>query len=193
MPCTCVVNLAKSIKSVRIMDDYSDNVKSSVTGEIIPTANIEQIKLIEDLEAQKSLYSEVCLTLEALITKLNQFYDEIFAGHKEEIARLSVEIARKILMQKIQDGDYEIESIVKETLKNAPTHQDLTAHLNPGDLAACQKAQQGDGGGTLAGVKLVADPNIGRAECVLESPKGVIKSLIDKHLEQIGKALEKTE
>ena len=190
---TLTVHLERPITSARILDGYSSNAESSVTDSMNPAANTERIKLIEDLEVQKSLYSEACQALQGLVAKLNQIYDEIFTGHKEEIAKLSVEIARKILMQKIQDGDYEIESIVKETLKNAPTRQDLVVHLNPEDLADCQKAQQDDNGGTLAGVKLVADANIGRAECVLESPKGIIKSLIDEHLEQIGKALKKTE
>jgi len=190
---TLTVHLERPITSARILDGYSSNAESSVTDSMNPAANTERIKLIEDLEVQKSLYSEACRTLQGLVAKLNQIYDEIFTGHKDEIAKLSVEIARKILMQKIQDGDYEIESIVKETLKNAPTRQDLVVHLNPEDLADCQKAQQDDNGGTLAGVKLVADANIGRAECVLESPKGIIRSLIDEHLEQIGKALKKTE
>ncbi len=190
---TFAVNLAKPIKSVRILNDYPGDVESSITGAMNPSAKPEQIKLIEDLKAQKSLYSEVCQTLQGLTSKLNQVYDEIFASHKEEIARLSVEIARKILMQKAKDGDYEIETIVREALKNAPTHQDLVVRLNPHDLTACQQAQQNDGSETLAGIKFVADQSIGRAECVLESPKGIIELLIDEHLEQIGKALKKAE
>ncbi len=104
-----------------------------------------------------------------------------------------MEIARKILVQNIQDGDYEIESIVKESLKNIPTHEGLVVHLNPEDLSACRKAQPDDDSGTLAGIKLVSDHNIGRAECIIESPKGIIKSLIDEHLEQIAEVLKKTE
>ena len=144
------------------------------------------------MKAQKNLYSEVCQTLRGLVSKVNQFYDEIVAGQKDEIAKLSVEIARKVLMQKVQEGDYEIESIVKEALKNIQTHQDLEVRLNPDDLADCQKLQQGDGE-PFAGIKFVADTGIGRAECVIESPKGTIKSLIDEHLEKIDKALDKTE
>lgn len=193
MPQTLTVHLEKPVKRVRILDGYSNNGESPVTEDMSPDMNVEQNKFKGDLKAPESLYSEVCRTLEALIAKLNQFYDVIFAEHKEEIAKLSVEIARKILMRKVEDGDYEIESIVKEALKNTPTHQDLVVHLNPEDLANCQKAQQGDDDNTLTGVKLVADPNIGRAECVLENPKGIIKSLIDEHLEQIGKALKKAE
>jgi flagellar biosynthesis/type III secretory pathway protein FliH len=180
---TYAVNLAKPIKSAKILNDYAGDAGASIT--------TEQIKLIEDLKDQKSLYGEACRTLQGVTSKLNKFYDEVFASHKEEIAKLSVEIARKILMQKIEDGEYEIETIVKEALKSAPTHQDLAVRLNPHDLTVCQKAQQNDGSGTLAGVKFVADHSIGRAECVLESPKGMIELLIDEHLEQISKALKK--
>jgi flagellar biosynthesis/type III secretory pathway protein FliH len=193
MPGTVAVNLAKPIKSVRISDDHRGDGGSSMADETSPVDDAEQARLIEELRAQKRLYSEVCRTLQALADKLSQFYNEVFASQKEEIAKLSVEIARKILMQRVQDGDYEIESIVREALGNAPTHQDLVVHLNPEDLAGYQKAQQGDGNDALAGVKAVADTNIGRAECVLESPKGIIKSFIEEHLEQIGKALKKTE
>jgi flagellar biosynthesis/type III secretory pathway protein FliH len=193
MDATFSVNLAKLIKSVRISDCHGDDVESSVCGGMNPTENGEQVELTGDLATQKHVYDGLCQTLQGLVAKLNQFYDQIFAKQKEEIARLSVEIAGKILMRKVEDGEYEIESIVKEVLKNAPAHQDLVVHLNPEDLAVCQKVQADKNSGNLAGIKLVADSNIGRAECVLESPKGVIKSLIEEHLEQIGKALEKAE
>ena len=114
-------------------------------------------------------------------------------GLKEEIAKLAVEIARKILMRKIDDGEYEIESIVREAIENAPSRDGLVVKLNPQDLSALQKAQQDNNGEMLAGIKLVSDANISRAECIVESPKGVIESLIDGHLEQIGKALNKAE
>jgi len=146
-----------------------------------------------DPEAQKAAFSQAYQAINGVVTKLNQFYDKVFVEHKEEIARLSMEIARKILMQKVEDGDYEIESIVKETLNNAPTRQDIVVHLNPEDLAQCQKAQQDEPDGALTGVKFVSDSNIGRAECLLESPKGIIESLINEHLERIGKALKKAE
>jgi flagellar biosynthesis/type III secretory pathway protein FliH len=190
MPHT-LVKIARPIKSVRIADDYDSDLKASAAGNQMSNSN--QTRLTEELDVQKKVYSEVCQTLQVIAAKLNQFYDQIFAGHKEEIAKLSVEIARKVLVQKVQDGDYKIESIVKEILNNSPAQHDLVLKLNPKDLADCQKLQQENGGDVLAGVKLVADAGIGRAECVLESPKGIIKSLIDEHLEQIGKAFTKTE
>jgi flagellar biosynthesis/type III secretory pathway protein FliH len=147
--------------------------------------------LKQDLEAQKAAFTQACETLNNVIAKLNQFCDKLYAGRSEEIARLSVEIARKILMQKVENGDYEIESIIKEALKSTPGGQDVVVHLNPEDIETCRKAQQQEPGGVFAGIKLIPDPNIGRAECLLESPKGIVKSLIDDNLERICKALEK--
>jgi len=183
---TLTVHLEKPIASAKILDD------SASRGRVGSAANAEQI-LAQDSDAQKTAFSQAYQALNAVVAKLNACYDKVFVEHKEEIAKLSVEIARKILMQKVEDGDYEIESIVKEALKNAPTRQDIVVHLNPEDCSQCQKAQQDEADGALAGIKLVSDPNIGRAECLLESPKGIIESLINEHLERVAKALNKAE
>ena len=188
---TVTIQLENPTTSVKILSDFSaDAAAFSGETEVNSSATAKQIKSMQDLETQKAAFSQACQTLKGVTDKLNEFYDKVSAEAKGEIAKLSVEIARKILVQEVKKGDYEIESIVKEALKNAPTRQDVVVHLNPEDLVQCQKAQQDDSTGTLAGIKFVSDPNIGRAECLLESPKGRIESLIEQHLEQIGKALE---
>ena len=189
---TLTVNLNKPIISAKVLDDYAERDGIQLSGPEIEDSEADTVQILkQDLDAQKAVFSQACQTLNGVITRLNQFCDKIYAEHGEEIARLSVEIARKILMQKVENGDYEIESIIKEALKNAPGSQDVIVHLNPEDLEKYQKAQQDEPGGVLAGIKLIPDPNIGRAECLLESPKGIIKSLIDDNLERIGKALGK--
>ena len=124
-----------------------------------------------------------------MAAKLQSVYEKAIVEHRQAIAKLAVEIARKILAQKVKDGDYQIESIIQEALNNAPTRQDIVVRLNPQDLARCQQMQQ-QGDGAVAGVKFVADPGIGPAQCVVETPKGKVESLIDEHLEQVaGRAL----
>ena len=66
-------------------------------------------------------------------------------------------------------------------------------HLNPQDLGQCQKLQQEDPGGAFACLTLVADPGVARAECLLETPKGTIKSFLEEHIERISEALQKAE
>ncbi len=188
---TLTVNLEKPITSAKFMDESAGGQVPGL-GQANSAANAVQIPA-QDSEAQKNTFSQACQAINGVVTKLNQFYEKMFAEQKEEIARLSVEIARKILMQKVEDGDYEIQSIVKEALNNAPTRQDIVVHLNPEDLAEYQKVLQNEPDGTLADVKFVSDSNIGRAECLLESPKGIIESLINEHLDKISKALKKAE
>lgn len=184
---TFTVQLDKPIASVKMLDSYSgsafgDGLEGGAGG-------AEQVKLMQDLENQRTELSHLLLMLKGLVDKLNQFYENVFAEHKEEIAKLSMEIARKILVRKVQEKDYEIESIIQEALKNAPTRQDVVVHLNPEDLVQYQKVQQDGSTEALAGIKFISDPSIGRAECLLETPKGIIKSSVDEHLERIGKAL----
>ncbi len=190
------INLARPITSVKILGQHLQPAGGN--GSFGPEENrsageVQQARLTEDLEREKAEAVQICRLLRGLIEKVNQFCDKLFAEHREEIAKLSVEIARKILVQKIEKGDYEIERIVKEALKNAPTHQDVVVHLNREDLVRYQKIQQDEQDGVLTGIKFVSDPNIGRAECLLETDKGIVKSLIDEHLERIGKALKKAE
>ena len=155
-------------------------------------SNSQDITAIgHDVKTQEVALSKTCQILNDIAEKLNKCYENIFTKHREEIAKLSVEIARKILVQKVEEGDYQIETIVKEALKNAPTHQDVEVHLNPKDIEQCKKELQGKQECTLTGIKLISDPNIGQAECQIKSPKGTVYSLIDEHLEQIGEALKK--
>jgi len=151
----------------------------------------EQAALIEELEAQKRLYHDTCRALQGAVGRLNELYDKVFAGHHEAIAGLSVEIARKVLMRNVREGDYEIEAIIQEALKNAPESTHMVVRLNPQDLDDVRKLQE-EGTIAFSSAELVSDPAIGRAECVVESPQGVIKLLIDEHLEQISKALAAT-
>ncbi|OHB54124.1 MAG: hypothetical protein A2Y12_07990 [Planctomycetes bacterium GWF2_42_9] len=168
-----VLKLARPIKLVKVCENLNSFAADTNSH--------------EELKAQKFLYEQACRTIQAIADKFKENYETIFAQRNEDIAKLAVEIARKVLMQAVDDGNYKIEEIVKEIIKNAPAQNDLVVHLNPKDLADMQKI----GTDVFSGVTFVGDNNIGRAECLLESPKGIIRSLIDEHLEQIGRALKK--
>ena len=66
-------------------------------------------------------------------------------------------------------------------------------HLNPEVFAQCQISEADNDAEVLKDVKLVPDPNVGKAECMVETPKGVIESVIEEHLDNIVKALTNTE
>jgi flagellar biosynthesis/type III secretory pathway protein FliH len=194
MSASLTIRIDRPIVSAELLDGFLDAVgQSSDRGPADSGVKTRPLSTPDSL-SQKTAFSQACQVLSQVAAKLQESCADVVARHREEIARLSVEIARKILMQKVEQGDYEIESIVKESLLHAPSRQDVVVRLNPEDLAQCLKAQQQDEqGGALTGVQLVADPSIGRAECILESPRGIIKSLIDENLERVGKALGKAD
>lgn len=194
MSASLTIRIDRPIISAELPGDYPvAGGQSRDHGQANSSAALRPVEMQGSL-SEKTAFSQACQILNQVAVKLQESCAELFARHREEIAKLSVEIARKVLMQKVEQGDYEIESIVKEALLHAPSRQNIVVRLNPQDLTQCLKAQQqGDAGALLAGVQLVADPNIGRAECVLENPKGIIKSLIDENLERIGKALGKAD
>ena len=177
------ISLPNTIESIRILDDHTEPVQAdSKFGGRLSDLSVEK---------QEKELTEACRALQAAAAKIQGLYEKIIAQNREEIAKLSVGIARKILMHKIEKKDYEIESIIKEVLKNSPSRQDVVVHLNPEDFERCQKIQEKEKNGILDGVKLVADPDVGCAECILKSPKGNIVSLINEQLEQISEALGK--
>jgi len=194
MSASLTIRIDRPIVSAEVLDGYLGAAGQSTDRGPADSGVKTRPLATPDSLSLKTAFSQACQVLNQVAAKLQESCADVFARHREEIAKLSVEIARKILMQKVEQGDYEIESIVKEALLHAPSRQDVVVRLNPEDLAQCLKAQQQDEqGGVLAGVQLVADPSIGRAECLLESPKGIIKSLIDENLERIGKALGKAD
>jgi len=149
----------------------------------------------EQSEEMRREYAQAMKTLDAITEMLQFVYEKSIVEYRQHIAKLAVEVARKILVQKVKEGDYQIETIVAEALKNAPTQQEIIIRLNPKDLARYQQIRQDTSGqaegGKSDGVKFVADPSIGQAECVVETPKGKIESLINEHLEQVERALVK--
>jgi flagellar biosynthesis/type III secretory pathway protein FliH len=187
MPDMPTLNLSRPIGSINIIESPSAVMEPSGL-EPLSEGNIE-IAMQVNPETQKLQYDKAMEALEGAARKLRTVYERTIVEHRQAIAKLSIEIARKILSQKVKDGDYQIESIVQEALNNAPARQNIVVRLNPQDLAKCRQMQQGDN--ALASVKLIADPGIGPAECVVETPKGKVESLIDGHLEQVARALSK--
>jgi flagellar biosynthesis/type III secretory pathway protein FliH len=186
MASTYTINLTKPIKSAQILNDYDDARRL-----MLDTRKESSIEVQES--SIKAEFAQACQTLNSIVNKLNQLYNETLAEHREEITKLSVQIANKVLMQKVQKGDYQIESIINEVLKNAPVSQDVVVHLNPDDLVNLTQNSKFKTQNSFEGIKLVADQNIGRAECLLETPKGIIKSFLNEHIKRISEALEKME
>jgi len=148
---------------------------------------------IPDENGRSQELTQLCGLVESLAEQLSRLHEEAIADHRGDIARLAVEIARKILTQRVASGDYDVQAVIEEALKRAPTHQNIIVRVNPQDLPACQKLQQKDAEGPFAALEFVGDRGIARADCLVETPKGIVRSFVEQHLERIGEALGRVE
>jgi len=199
MPKTLTIQLAQPIARVRLFRADSHPLDAPAGEEQAASERrdsiiqAERARMADELKRQKGQFTELCDTAGNIAKSLDGLYQETLANNRTEIARLAVEIARKILVQKVSQGDYDIQALVEEALKRAPTHQGIVVHLNPDDLPRCQQYQQEPPARPFAALEFAADWNVGRSECLVETPKGIVKSFIEEHLEHIGEALQKVE
>lgn len=152
---------------------------------------MDEIPMVSGVsETEKENLLQLSQALSAAVNEFKQLNENVFNSHREQIARLSVGIAEKILQKEIAQRQYDIEKIVQESLKTAPSQQDISIRLNPDDLQQFQHILKEKGSGIPLNAKLLPDANIGPAQCIIETDKGMIEHLIDKHLAQIAEALK---
>lgn len=184
MPQTLTIRLAGPVAAVRVIDaqDLSRRVQQRECETRNKTSETENQKQLQEL-------GRLCALAGDIADKLRRLHEEAVASHRSDLARLAVEISRKILARRVGSGDYDIQAVIEEALKHTPTHQNILVRVNPQDLPQCQKLQQAGGGGPFAALEFVADRTIARADCVVETPKGIVKSFVEQHLERIVEAL----
>ncbi|MBN1506857.1 MAG: hypothetical protein JW955_08425 [Sedimentisphaerales bacterium] len=189
MPETLTIHLARPITAVCMTDAPGPSARAPASEPEIRHSPCET-RNAPDRSAE---LAQLCGLVKSLADNLGRLYEEAVANHRREIARLAVEISRRILAQRVANGDYEVQAVIEEALKRAPTHQNVVVRVNPQDLPPCQKLQQDDADGPFSGLQFVADRSIARADCLVETPKGIVQSFVEQHLDRIGEALVKVE
>lgn len=192
MPAMPTIRLVRPITAVSVIGTPQVSARRSPA-----THNPREDGENERLEMESSRRAEelqrLCTTVRTISDKLNKVCEETISRNQKDIARLAVEIARKVLAWKTAAGDYDIQTVIEEALKRAPTRQQVVVHMNPEDLRTCQQLQQEATDGPLGGIELVVDASIAPGDCLVETPKGIVKSFVEEHLERIGEALMQVE
>ena len=202
MPETLTISLTQPIAGCRLVgptgqdrqaDDGAEASPDRMEARELAALQAEQKKKLHAIEEREQNLTHLCGMLNSITSQLNDLYQETIAQNRSDVAKLAVEIARKILNWKIQTGDYDIHTIIEEALKRAPTRQELVVRVNPEDLQRCQQLQQETPDSSFAELNLVADWAVARAGCQIETPKGIVRSFVEEHLGRIAEALERAQ
>ena len=150
-------------------------------------------EMLQQAENERNRLRSALAAMEQGAEKLAEFRQKMLQEVEEQLLELATGIAKKVLMQEIQAGRYDIEPIVKEALCHVPARQDLVIRLNPQDHAQCEMARQGAEVGQVSNIRFIADPSIRPAECVIETAEGVVQSSVEAHLEDVSELLKAPE
>lgn len=143
----------------------------------------------ESLRQQIDRVNALCGALQKAVAQVEQISRDIFVSHREQIVRLSIEIAAKILARDIHERNYDMETIILQALQSIPSAQRVTVRLNPDDLAAWQNAVNSKQVSEPDNILCIGDWSVGHAECIVETDQGVVEYLIQEQLKQVTAAL----
>jgi flagellar biosynthesis/type III secretory pathway protein FliH len=193
MPEPLRISLARGVATVSSISDFGLQIADSSPDSNPQSAICNQQSNTHAVEQHSKELSLLCQTVSNLAGKLDRLYQETIAHSHAEIAQLAVEIARKIVMCEVAKGGYDIQAIIEEALKRVPTHQDLIVRVNPDDSPSCQRLQEEHPDSEFAKLQFVGDRSIARANCLIETPKGIVRAFVEEGLERIREALEKSQ
>jgi flagellar biosynthesis/type III secretory pathway protein FliH len=127
--------------------------------------------------------------LQKAAAQLQESAVRLFASHREQLIRLSLEIAAKILAKDIQEQNYQIEAILQKALEGIGSNLPITIRLHPQDLQTLQQAGENGIDRLPSSIRWIPDPTLKPAECILQTEEEMIEWIIDEHLKRISDAL----
>ena len=152
-------------------------------------AEAQASRAMQEIQEEKARIAQLSQALGSSMERLNDYEQKLVSKNNKEIAKLAVEIARKILAQKISEKDYEIETIVSQAIKASPAKEIIALRLNPEDAAKFEELSKAEPDGVFKDINLHEDDSIGPGECVLETPKGIVECFIEDQLQRIAETL----
>jgi flagellar biosynthesis/type III secretory pathway protein FliH len=153
------------------------------------------------LEKERGDLKLARLALESGLQRVNRLESQWAGQAHQQIVDLALAIAARVLMQEIRAQRHEIDPIVEAVLARAPSGQDIVVRMHPEDIARCDLArklaagQAGGAGESLGtdGMRFVADSTVKRAECIVDTPQGFVRTDVESHLRELGEALRSSE
>jgi len=125
-----------------------------------------------------------------LIEELKKQREDYLKSVEKEMVGLSLEIASKVIQQKIEQDEKVISKNLKHALKHLLDKGRIIIKLNPADLEIVSKhSKEIKSAEGLKELILEEDSEVTRGGCLIHSELGHIDAQIETQLEMIGKAL----
>ena len=143
-------------------------------------------------EARLQVQSEMSTAIAALAEAVNdvRLHEARWIANAEEnIAALSVAVARHVVGREVSADPETVRELVKRALVGFPLDSSIVVRLHHDDLAACAGLITPDAAGRTPDIRWTADPHIMRGGCLIEGRERIIDGRIDTSLERAYRSI----
>lgn len=149
----------------------------------------EGLKEGKDL-AERGLIN-VFRALRASSETIHNLRDKIFRESEEEIIKLIILAARKVIIREVSQDRSIIAEVVQNALAGLAVREEITVHLNPDDYLMVTSGRDDLLQKELLNERLLLkpDPAVATGFCLVETDMGVIDASLDSQMEQLYRSL----
>lgn len=145
-------------------------------------------------ELREAAYQEgreaAMLEITQLLLDIRQRRETALVEVEEDVLRLAVKLAEKIIGREIEQRDTTLADIVSTALRHARQQEMLVVRVNPTDLASIQAQRESiDSAARARFLDIVADPRVERGGCLIESESGTVDAQLATQLRVLERAL----
>lgn len=185
-------------------------VRGNVTKKQVVEASVQAQQLITaaELEAARIRESAAALAQEGRETAYREGYeaallewnDLLFEARErrdsalkrieQDVLRLSVKIAEKIIGREIKRESKTLSDIVATALRNVRRNELVIVRVNPADAVAVESHRERlDPAGRARFLEVVADARVAAGGCLIESESGAVDAQLETQLRVLERAL----
>jgi type III secretion protein L len=140
--------------------------------------------------AYREGYETALLEWNNLLLEARENRDNAIAGIEQDLLRLAVKLAEKIIGRELKHDPKTFADIVTHALRNLRRNEMVTVRVNPADFAIAEGCRDRlDPAGRGRFLEVVADPRVSAAGCVIESQSGAIDAQLETQLRVLELAL----
>jgi type III secretion protein L len=140
--------------------------------------------------AYRAGYEAALLEWTNLLLEARELRDNALAGIEQDVLRLSVKIAEKIIGNEIKADPQTLAEIVAKALRNVRRNELVTIRVNPADASTVEGHREKlDPAGRARFLEVVADPRVTKGGCLIETESGAVDAQLETQLRVLERAL----
>jgi len=156
----------------------------------VAPAPISETDLGRELMKDRLEISRTLVNLTAAVNALEARQQQQLIEWQRAAVELGVTIATRLLHDKIQAGDYPVETLARQAAARLNTDEPITLRLHPADLQLLEKRLDGKPlFAPDANIRLVGDPTLGRGDCRAEAGENVVLAELSAQLADVRREL----